>query len=278
MEQPKRVPFTKITTRQKQQIDIARKQYLDLCSKLNKIKFNLESILTDEAELPLKFMMEFLHSANPEQLIKRSFVQFHNISIPGIRQEGLINSDLLDIDIHLMKEILDERISFDADYQKAKGLFKFDIPGLYVKESDEDHGVFNITDAFELQLIEENTGYASTDEEIKICEAVQEFADCVNNLMNLGLVRSHDINWIYTGPFPPTVLNFDVNADKPISLNKNLFNRLQLGMYGRAQSQSVKVNIGKELKRVLEDQEAKLSKARQQGLTNVDEGPGTVIH
>lgn len=232
-----RVPFTQLTNSQKNDINISKKEYRDLCQKLNSIKFNLENILVDQEDLPLKFMIEFMDSPNPELFIKRSFVELKNVSIPGIRLEALISSDLLDIDTQLLKDVIDEMTSFKESYQKARERFKFEIAGLYIKDNEDECGVYDITKSFEDQLNEFHTGFATTDDEVKIVISMQTFVDSVNNLINLGLIRCYDnINWLHSGPFPPTVLSFDSTSAKPISLNKNLFRRLKLGMYSSSLS------------------------------------------
>jgi len=205
----------------KAEIERIREIYDRLCLTLNDIKLTLEEILCNFENVDLDLIKAFLKS-DPEDFVKRKFVEFKGIGLSGISKEALIGSDLLDLPKepfdYLMSDI-NKYKTLQASVEKFSN-FRIDIQSLYVTE--DDHTLFSLTAEFDTALEEFYSNYTENEIENEQLEAIEKFVDSVNGLMKLGLIRK-DHRWLNDIKFQPSSYDIDPSSDNPLTLNRRFF-------------------------------------------------------
>ena len=211
------IEITDKTTAEKLEIKAIRLAYEKVCSNLFGMKVQLEHILYDfEQDVSLELMLELIKS-DPEIFAKRKFVEERQISVPGLSNESLIKSNLLDIPKEPYQNLLEEHKMFLHEYAKAKKMFDFGIEKFYY--TFEGYGMFNLNDVFEIELENIYKTRTTTEKQNEAVKAIQRFTDALNDLVELG-VLSGDARWS-TQIVTKSLLSMDRTEKRPFKVSRN---------------------------------------------------------
>lgn len=205
----------------KAEMETIRKYYEELCYTLNGIKFGLEEVLNDFEDVSLEFVISFLKS-DPDDFIKRKFAERKKVDIKGVSKEALIRSDLLDVPKEQYNYLVSDHKKYHAILASIDKFTNFKSGlELFYRNEDEDM-IFILTPEFEAALVEFYTHYTRNEAENEQLNALNAFANAVNGLMKVGLIRN-DSRWLTDIRFHPTAWDLDKKSDNPLSLNHKFF-------------------------------------------------------
>ncbi len=207
--------------------------YRDLIRNLNIHLGNIEHALiptTPQAvdkyetiEIPLSYLFGYLSSNDRKKYIREKYIERNEIKIPGISNEKLIETDLLDI-----PALTEEEAALNA-FDKLKERFDmehidfaFPLSLLYRKATiDCEDNLFTETELLKEEIREHCSTYVKTREQKEVYDAVKNIADTFNSLVSFGVsMRKIEsfIEW---------AINED-STEKKFTVNKNLFSSFLL--------------------------------------------------
>ena len=217
-------PFTPITlngisTSQEYQNKTSRESYESLCSDLNSMKFGLEELLTDLKDTDPQLTLDFLKAEDPLKFIKLKFVEAKKIHVPGLKPSAFLDGDMLDIPAEPLQQVLASRTAFDLAHAKACEKFDYPIKDLYIVE--DDCGMFAVGESFDKALSEYYAETTSNEFENKIVEAMDNFVQSINDLIELGVLYP-DARWRNQVLFIFQDKHVPLNrrSDRPLSLSR----------------------------------------------------------
>ena len=217
------------------------KLYSEICTNASNLLWNLEFYLECPDKLDLPMFFDFLKETHPKDWLYLRFIQFHDLTFPGIAIAKIIEFGLVDVPVDKFDELLKSRNELLALIKKSKE-FNFFYPLSKLFDSTDDNRGFAITsmewgmdateldrreyrfksDEFDQKLYDYVRKFTVSARENEVLEAINKTIDSLNDLVALGVIRNDRQRW---GGDVECLLNaivFSLNEEKPLSINPSL--------------------------------------------------------
>jgi len=206
--------------------------YTKICNEANALYFLFENFLNEECNVNL--FVEFINSQNPREFLYSRFIELHNINIPGLSLEKIIQLDLVDVPKLEFDEILRQRERLLAYASKSEEYhFHFPLEKLYCNTcgvSDFGFTALNSTyfstPEFDQKLFEYSRNFTESEKENELVEQFEKVVNSFNDLVESGLIRNDKFRWETDLNNILFAVQFNLNLNRPFSIKSNLF-RLQ---------------------------------------------------
>lgn len=143
----------------------------------------IEGSLGSVEELPVDIFFEAL-SEDIEIFIKRKFVEINNISIPGIKTEKLIESDLLDVD-EVISLAAVSRKQFHEEWKNIKeNGFVYPLRKLYTGKGYS----WELTEDFYNEVNRYCSRWTKTEKQNEVLKKMNELCSVLNDLSAMGIL------------------------------------------------------------------------------------------
>jgi len=217
------------------------KLYSDICTNASNLLWNLEFYLECPDRLDLPMFFDFLKETHPKDWLYLRFIEYHNLTFPGIAIAKIIELGLTDVPLDKFEELLKSRIELLAMIQKSKE-FNFFFPLAKLFDSTEDNRGFAITsmgwgfdateldnreyrfksEEFDQKLYDYVRKFTVSARENEVLEAINKTIDSLNNLVALGVIRNDRQRWGVDVECLLNAIVFSLNEEKPLSINPSL--------------------------------------------------------
>jgi ribosomal protein L20A (L18A) len=207
-----------------------RKIYNSICENARALFWNLEFYLGCPDKLNLPVFFEFLKTKDAKAWLYERFIEYHQLTFPGINIQKVIELELADVPKADFENLLTWRKELLNDIQKTTEVgFYFPIIKLF--NYDEDYRMFAISteedpeihsDEVDQKLYLHVRKFTQTEEENKILDAVQKAVDSFNELVNLGIIRNDKQRWHLDLENLIRTIVFSLNEENPLSIHPQL--------------------------------------------------------
>jgi len=156
-----------------------------------------------------------------EIYLKRGFVKGHEISIPGLNTEKLINSDWLDLPPQYQVALYSWEKLNEILNEIQKTQFVYPLSKLYYSVDD----LYFLTDDFENKLSDFTTRYTTSEKQNEVVEVVEKFCDVINDLIRLKILKQQGLGWMNACEIMQMAIDQDENSDESLSPNRRMFDK-----------------------------------------------------
>ena len=209
-----------------QKIHDLYEKLVDLCTTL---KWDAGNVYAND-ELPIETFFEILRMrrSDLEIFLKQQHIIAQKISIPGINNEELAQSKLLQIPQEI-GIVLDERKLIDEVIdQIVTTHFEYPVSKMYAEKESQ----FVLNEDFENELYKFTTTFTENEKQNEILTTVQLFCETVNDLIDLGIVNSLGNIWTSVGSTLQLAITNHKGTERPLSPALKMFQRLPLNRFG----------------------------------------------
>jgi hypothetical protein len=195
--------------------------YSNLIERACDLEVEIERCLQNYAGFGINFFIEATGN-NLETFIKSKYIKLNKIKIPGISNDRLIESNLLDIDG--LEEAVKARKEFDQAFAAAKATrFIYPLQKLYI---DETTG-WELSTDFYSEVEKAVCQFTQNEQQNAILDKMNQFCNVLNELAGLNVIRSHhgkfEVNNLVN------LIDCDTtNPDHPFSVNRFMFKKSRL--------------------------------------------------
>jgi len=190
--------------------------YSNLIENACNLEIEIENCLKNYAGFGIDFFIEATGN-NLETFIKSKYIKLNKIKIPGISNDRLIESNLLDIDG--LEEAVKARKGFDQAFAAAKATrFIYPLQKLYV---DEITG-WELSTDFYSEVEKAVCQFTQNEQQNAILDKMNQFCKVLNELAGLNVIRANrgkfEVNNLVK------LIDCDItNPDHPFAVNRFIF-------------------------------------------------------
>ena len=217
------------------------KLYSEICSNASSLLWNLEFYLECPEKLDLPLFFNFLKEKQPKDWLYLRFIEYHNLTFPGIAISKIIALGMVDVPVDKFEELWKSRNQLLDQIQKSKE-FNFFYPLAKLFDPTEDNRGFAITamewgfdateldnrtyrfktDEFDQKLYDYVRKFTVSSRENEALEAINKTIDSLNDLVALGVIRNDRQRWNVDLEYLVNAIVFSLNEEKPLSINPKL--------------------------------------------------------
>ena len=209
-------------------IKLIRELYDSLVNLLNPYRWECENLISIGI-LPTDRVFELLkmNVSEMEIFLKRSFIKANGLSFPGLNVDKIIENGLLDLPADY-DILLKAKKEIDVLIEKIlKTNFVFPLSNLF----SEEENIFVLNAEFETTLNENMTVYTESLVQNEVLEAVEQFCNSVNKLIELKIVHNRGGLWVDVGRDLALAIENEHGSEQPLQPFRLMFCRSPLNRF-----------------------------------------------